>query len=833
MNSNELTRMYEVNIKDLELDIDVSQFQFQTTDEIQPLDEIIGQPRALKALELGLGIENSGFNIYVSGVSGMGKKTIVQHLLEKRVKGKNIPPDWIYVNNFDQPDKPIAISLPAGKGRELKKDMENLITRLKDELPKAFRQEDFSHEKQRISEQYRTKGRKILQELQTSADENGLIIEQSPDGRIYLIPKKDDHPMSSEEFNSLSEEDKDAISKRQAKLSEHANRVLAQQRDIEQSLRFDVKEVEKNFSRRIFEPMIREIAEKYDNQKLRKWLDNLQDHMLNNLNYFQEKDDAQQRSLTDLLSGQTEKSSISYEYEINVIVDNSYSDGAPLIIENSPNYKNLFGTIPGVTDRFGRMTTNFTHIKAGSLLQSNGGYLVFDFVEAFLEPLVWKELKRTIKSGFLEYHMYDPFGVFTTSALRPEPIPLSIKLIVLGNPLVYHLLQLYDEDFPEIFKVKADFTPEMDRKNGTEHLFAQFIRKISEEKNILPFSQDGVTELYKTSIRIAEDRSKLTTEFKKIEDIAREASFWAQQSNHDTVTCSDVRRAIDERIYRTNYIEEKIREMISKGSILISIDGTTIGQVNGLGVIQLGDYMFGKPSRLTASVGIGNAGIINIERESRLSGQTYDKAMLILEGYLRNMYAKKHPLSLSASITMEQSYGMVDGDSASVAEVLCLLSSLANIALRQDIAVTGSINQWGDVQAVGGIIAKIEGFFDICKHIGLTGNQGVCIPDANKRNLILRHDVTEAIEKHMFHIWSVSHVDQAIELLSGIHAGSIEQAETFHGRIESNLQWMNSLLKEQKVTPVEHESYPFNLVHSGTRDPRPPLPGERDAPLRK
>jgi ATP-dependent Lon protease len=422
--------------------------------------------------------------------------------------------------------------------------------------------------------------------------------------------------------------------------------------------------------------------------------------------------------------------------------------------------------------------------------------------------------------------MYDPFGVFATSSLRPEPIPLNIKLIVVGNPLVYHLFQFYDEDFSEIFKIKADFGSELDGISQPELLISRFVRKLKDSNDILPFDPGAVAELCIVSTRMAGEKGKLTAEMSKLADIVRESSFWAKKENASIVNAKHVQKAIDEKIYRSNQIAERMREYIANGTILLNVAGKVTGQINGLSIIQLGDYSFGRPTRVTASIGVGNSGIINIERESHLSGSSYDKAMMILEGYLRNTYAINHPIALSASITMEQSYGLIEGDSATISELICLLSAISGIPLRQDIAITGSVNQWGEIQAVGGIIQKIEGFFEVCKMIGLTGEQGVCIPESNVRNLILRHDVIEAIQEKKFHIWSVRNVNDAIGLLTDTTPGSIEEVDSFHYSVDQKFYSILKKLKEQQNNLIERETASFPSSPQKSKDPRPRMPGE-------
>lgn len=816
----------ELSPNDLELKLDMKEIDFETTDQLVPLDEVIGQPRALKALELGLGIHGHGYNIYMSGMSGMGKKGMVKQMLEKKAKMEPTPADWIYVNNFGQEDRPIAIKLPAGKAKELKKEMENLVNRLKDDVPRSFRQEDFSREKQRLNLFYEEQGRNEFSQLEHLAQERNLIIQEMPDGRIMLIPRKEDRPMSNDEFESLTSEQKDEVTKNQQDVSQKANQVLNKQQEFGRKLRDDVRQVERDFASRIIGPAVDDIAAKFEGPELRDWLLKVKDHMLDNLGVFRDKESTQQPIANMFGMPLPQPEEPSTEYSINVVVDNSSQKGAPIIIEESPNYKNMFGTIFGTFDRSGRLFTNYNNIKAGSLLRANGGYLVFNIMEALLEPLVWKELKRTLKSGSLEYQMYDPFGVFATSSLRPEPIPLDVKLVVVGNPLLFHLLQLYDEDFPEIFKVKADFAPEIAKSDQTGLLVGRLINKLKRTNDILPFDQSGIIELLRVGARLAGDKEKITAEMSRLADIARESSFWAKKEEARIVNAYHVQNAVEEKIYRSNLIAERIRELIDNGTLLISIDGSVTGQVNGLSIIQLGDYMFGRPSRVTASVGVGASGIINIERESRLSGSSFDKAMLILEGFLRNKYASRHSLALSASIAMEQSYGMIEGDSATVAELVCLLSAFSRIPLRQDIAITGSVNQWGQVQAVGGVTEKAEGFYDICKMKGFSGTQGVCIPSSNVRNLILRRDVVESVREGRFHVWAVSSVNEAIELLTGIPAGDVDEQGTFHWRVDQRLNEMLEIAKEQKAFPSERESTSYNLSKDGSKDPRPRLPGE-------
>lgn len=818
----------ELTPDELDIVFDAGVIGFKSTGELEPLDRILGQPRAMKALDLGLGIRHPAYNVYVAGLSGTGKKETIKRVLNERVAEDDPPSDWVYVHNFDEGDRPVAVDLEPGKGLRLRQDMKSLVEQLQDELPKAFRQEDFSREKQRVGREYEKKNREVFEELENLAKEKGLAVQQIPTGQINMVPTKDDRPMTKEEFGELSDDEKEEMTRRQQEVAEQMDSVMTRVRELKRQLDTDVRKVERDFAARIVGPRIDEVRRRYDQDKLGDWLQKMSDHIVDNLDRFRQTDGGQEQKVAQMLGVPIQAREQTFtEYCVNSLVDNSKLKHAPVVIEDAPNYKNLFGTIGGAVDRFGRITGDFTHIRAGSVLRANGGYLVLNLLEALMEPLVWKELKRSVKSGKMEFHAYDPLGVFTASAIRPDPIPLNVKLVVLGSPLVYHLLHLYDEDFGEIFKVKADFAVEMDTTEKTVEHIGRFVQKLVSREGVPPFAASGVAELARTATRLAGNREKVTAEFSRLSDVVRESGYWARQAQAGEVDAAHVRRAAEEKVYRSDLIASKIRELIAEDTLLISLDGRAVGQVNGMGVIDLGDYIFGKPSRVTASVGIGTAGVINIERESKLSGQTYDKAVLILDGYLRNKYAKEHPLALSAGIAMEQSYGMIEGDSASMAELICLLSSIADVPLRQDIAVTGSVNQWGDVQAIGGVNEKIEGFFDVCKQGELTGNQGVCVPRANLGNLVLRPDVVDAVRDGTFHVWTVNHVDGALHLLSGLPAGNFNEEGTFHGKVGECLRGMAAALKDQQALQGERASVSVQPPLPAQRDPRPPLPGQK------
>jgi ATP-dependent Lon protease len=821
---------FELTHDAVRLDVSADGFGFGDTSDLPPLDDIVGQPRAMEALDLGMGIRHRDYHVFAAGLSGTGKLDLLHKALAERINDGRVPDDWVYVNNFQEPDRPLAMNLPAGQGVALRKVVQQLLLTLVETLPKAFREEDFGKEKERLRQQYRQRAEAVFKELEDLAQKSGMTVRQLPDGEILFIPLKDGRPMTKEEVEQLTPEQIKELETHQEQLMQTAAKVLERQQEVQFELMTDVRDVARSFALRLVEPLVAGIARQFDSPKLHEWLGRFKDHVIDHLDRFRRNEEKPDNRLAALLEGEEASQPGPFvDYHVNVLVDNSGLTRPPVIIEAAPNYRNLFGTIERAVDRHGRVATNFTRIKAGSLLRANGGYLVFDLTDALGEPLVWKELKRTLKAGAVEIESYDPFSLFTVSALQPEPIPLSVRLVAAGPPLIYHLLALYDDDFSRIFRVKADFDVEIGRQRDAGRLYGQFVRKLSDEEGVLPFTADGVAALIHAGARLAGHRDKLSTEFTYVGDVVRESDFYARRAGALRVTDEHVRTANEQRVFRSNLVAEKIRELIANGTLLIELREPAVGHVNGLAVANLGDYAFGRPSRITASVGVGAAGIVNIERESRLSGQTYDKGLLILEGYLRNTYSQEQPLALSASIAMEQSYSGIDGDSASVAELLCLLSAIAGVPLRQDVAVTGSINQWGQVQAIGGVNEKVEGFFDVCSAAGLTGTQGVCLPQSNVKNLVLRPDVVDAIGQQRFHLWGVSHVDEAIELFTRLKPGDVKSAATFHGKVMERLAWMIKVLKDKPAPVANRVLWMPGERPEAPRDPRPPLPDEGDA----
>ncbi len=799
---------------------------FTNTGELEPLDEIIGQDRAMAALEIGLGIPHEGYNIYVAGLTGTGKTDTIRRSLQKRLDKTTAPCDWVYVNNFDDPDEPWAIGLPAGKGRQLRKDMERLVERLREALPKAFREQDFSSEKEQLGERYQERVKEQTDRLNDLAKERGFRISTSPDGAVGFIPLVGDEPLQNREaFEKLSDEEKQRIREGETELAKEATRIMQQQRDMMQDLSEEIRDIERRFGANVTEPLIESIKARYgESKRVLEYLDKVGRHMLENLSDFREP--AVGRSGVGFMEGLAaglEPGPRFLEYQVNVVVDHSQSERAPVIIEETPTYRNLFGSIERTADQRGRLVTNLTQIRAGSLLRASGGYLVFNIEDALTEPFVYKSLKRAMKSGYIQIETYNPWIPFTTGGMRPEPIKFNTKVVALGSPMLYYMLRFYDDEFASIFKIRSDFGTEMPRESTQQTQYARFVAKLARDENLHHFTRDAVAEVIRFSCRRVADKNKLLTRFSEVADVLRESDYFAGLAASDLVEAEHVRQALENRVYRSNRIADKITELISEGVLLVDTEGSKVGQVNGLAVYDVGDVMFGRPSRVTASVGLGSEGVINIEREARLSGSTHDKGVLILAGYLRNKYGQDKPLALSASLCFEQSYGGVDGDSASSTELFALLSNLAQVPLRQDIAVTGSVNQWGQIQAIGGVNEKVEGFFDVCRVTGLTGKQGVCIPASNIRGLVLRDDVRKAIDEGRFHIYAIENVDQGLELLTGIKAGAPEEEGTLHGLVDKRLRSMAGELRAFGGTRETRV-----VTHTGGDEKPPAPPGTPD-----
>jgi len=797
----------EVPIEKLRWRCDPEALPFETTQTIQACEEIIGQERAQEAIRLGLNIHSVGYNIFVTGLTGTGRFTTIKCILEElNIRGK-IPNDFCYVNNFKNPDMPHMLSLPPGQGNAFKKEMETLIETLKKKIPFMFENETYLNKKKEVVEKFRNKQAEMFREFEKKVNKEGFALVQvqmGPYSRPGIFPLVEGNPVNIEQLQSMVEENKfskeelEKLKEKQVQLINELEDIFKETRKAEKEIKEELTSLDNEVISPAVKDSISDIKEKFGYEKVRQYLDEVQEDILTNLGRFREKEETPSPIPGLVLPQPVDSFS---EYQVNVLVDNSETKGAPIIVETTPNYRNLFGTIERVVERSGIWKTDFLHIKAGSFLGANGGYLIFNALDALMEPWVWPALKRTLKNQVIEIQTYDPFYFFSTSALKPEPIECNTKVILIGDAQIYYLLYGLDDDFKKIFKIKADFDSVMNKDNDKIQQYASFIRKICDEDKLRPFDKMGIAAVVEHGVRITGRQKKLSTRFHLIADLLREANYWAEKDGSDVVTEKHVDKAIDKRNYRVNLIEEKIQEMIDDGTILIDSDGRVVGQVNGLSVYNLGDYMFGKPSRITAKTSLGKAGIINIEREAEMSGPIHNKGVYILTGYLRGKYAQDKPITMSASLCFEQSYSGIEGDSASSTEIYALLSSISGLPLRQDIAVTGSVNQKGEVQPIGGVNEKIEGFFDVCKAKGLTGKQGVMIPHLNIDDLMLRKDVVEAVKERKFRIYPVKTIDQGIEILTGVEAGEkLENGRFKEGTVsdlvDKKLRELGSKIKE-------------------------------------
>ncbi len=745
-------------------------FNFKTTDEVKITREIIGQERAIKALQLGLEIEASGYNIFVTGPAGTGRATTVQKLLERTRPVKALT-DKCYVNNFQDPDQPRLLILPAGEGRRLQADMEELVSFLVKNVPRLFEGEAYQNARQEIIDRFKEQGAARVREFEKKVAAEGFaLVQAAPVARPELAPIVEKQPVSVDALDRLVEEGKltaERAKEIKARYKELSNELLAifkELREFERQAREALSQLDKEIINPVLDERIGELRERYQDNKVQEYLQEVREAIVDGIEIFRHRAEG----------AEGEKGGVDpyLPFRVNVLVDNSGTRTAPVVFETNPSYRNLFGSIERVSDRAGQWRTDFTHIKAGSLLRADGGFLVVNALDLLVEPGVWPNLKRTLRNRKLEISAYDPFAnLFGTTALKPEPIPLDLKVIMIGDSFVYTLLAAYDEEFKKVFKVRADFDWVMERNRSAVTEYAQVIKTLCEKENLRPFDRSAVARVIEFGARLAGRQNKLSTRFNVIADVLKEASYWAGKAGAAVVTAEHVNRAIAERRERVKMLEDKLQESIRERLLFIDVKGAVPGQVNGLAVYDTGEHAFAIPVRITARVGVGSAGIISVEREAELSGPIHNKGLYIITGYLRNRYASDQPLVLSASITFEQSYGGIDGDSASSTELYALLSELSGLPLRQDIAVTGSVNQKGEIQPIGGVNEKIEGFFDVCRAKGLTGTQGVMIPRANLGDLMLREDVVEAVRQGKFHIYAVETIDEGIEILTGVPAG--------------------------------------------------------------
>lgn len=758
---------------------DPKSLKVKSTNEVRATKEIIGQDRALRALRMGLEMKHPGYNVFVTGFSGTGRMTTIKRLLSEFQDKKTSLRDHCYLHNFINNDQPILVTLPAGQGSQLREEMDNLLQEFLKNIPGVFESKRFKEERKRSMEFFQERQRSVLKDFEQKVRERGFEVIQvqvGPMMRPDIAPLHEGQPITFDQMDAFMKEGK--ITKQQVEqmiqdrtqLEGQMELMLRELRNIEKKAKESIESLTEKFVLPMVKESLNELRNKYKEKKLQEYLDQVQESVMGDLNRFRAGDE-QPSPMIPGVQQQEKEEDLFLEYQVNVVVDNSRTTGVPIIIETNPKFKNIFGTIEREIDRNGIWRTDFTLIKAGSLLSADGGFLVINALDALVEPGVWQTLKRTLRNGLLDIQPVEG-GIFgTSSAFKPEPIEIDVKVVMLGDAYVYFMLYEQDDDFKKIFKVRADFDTEMPKVNNTINKYLHFITMICEDEKLLPFDDKGIAAVIEHGVRLAGRQNKLSTRFNVIADIVREANYWAGKVSDEIVTAAHVQKAIDEHVERIKLVEEKSKEMIHEGTILIDTAGSTVGQVNGLSVLDMHEYMFGMPSRITAKTSIGRMGIINIEREAAMSGPIHNKGVLIISGYLHGMYAHNKPLTMNASITFEQNYGGIEGDSASSTEIYAILSSLADLPLRQEISVTGSVNQNGEIQPIGGVNQKIEGFFDVCNKRGLTGTQGVMIPHQNKKDLMLRREVIEAVEKGMFHVYAIRTINEGIELLTGIKAG--------------------------------------------------------------
>lgn len=761
--------------KELRKPCDPNRFGFVTTAEIPPLSRIVGQARALDAIDFGLDMRSLGFNIYVLGESGTGKTSAIRSFVSEKAKTAPVPPDRAYVFNFRDPEGPIALSLAPGRGTEFQRDMRELVEYLRSAIPKVFDSKEYEGQKGRIVEGFQARQKEIFGTLEEEAKSRGFIVRPTINGFSIVAMDDSGEPMTEEKFNALDDTKRGELRDNGKRIQERLDDVVRIVKTAERAAKDTLAELERNAALSVLGHRLEEIRKRHEgNERLLRYLDDVRENVLGSIEDFKGGGEETPSPLPFLKVGRQEPD--FSRYSVNVIVNNGAANGAPCVFENNPTYYNLFGRIE---HRFqmGAAFTDFTMIKSGALHKANGGFLVINALDLLRNIFSYDALKRAIRTREVRIEdVWEQYRLVTTTSMKPEPIPLDVKIVLIGNPEIYYLLYNLDEEYRELFKVKADFDHRIERTEENVDQYAAFVATKSKEEALIPFSRDGVARVVDFGSRLAEDQEKLSTKFSDISNLLREANYWASREGSKVVTGDHVLRALRSKIMRNSRIEERMRELAAEGTIILETAGEQAGQVNGLAVYDMGDYSFGKPSRITATVYAGKGGILNIERETKLSGKIHEKAVLILSNYLGRRFAREAPINLTASITFEQLYGMIEGDSATCAELYALLSAVSGIPIRQGIAVTGSMDQNGAVQPIGGVNEKIEGFFDLCRLRGLDGTQGVMIPARNRRNLVLKEEVVQAVREGSFRIIEIDQVEEGVEVLMGLPAGEIDPA---------------------------------------------------------
>ena len=794
---------------------DPEEFEFETTADLEDLAEFIGQPRAVDAVRFGIGIRRNGYNLFALGAAGTGKHSLVRLYVEEQAATESVPADWCYVNNFEQQHKPRALRLPSGKGVELRRDMEQLIEELGSAIPAIFESDEYRTRSESIEQALNERKEQEVAKVQEKAHAKGIAVLRTPTG-FTLAPMRDDEPLDAEKFEKLPKDERKQIEADIEELHEELHKTMRKAPQWQKERRQKLDELNREMAVGAVSHRIETLREKYrELSNVKDYLDASETDVIGNFRMFLPKEQEKASLLGIGLTGAPEGMSWSNRYRINTLRTDDTNGGAPVIYEDNPTYNNLIGRVEHRA-QFGALITDFTMIRAGALHRANGGYLMLDARKVLTQPFAWEALKRALKSGEVRLEsLAQIISLISTVSLEPEPIPLDVKVILLGEPIIYYLLSYLDPEFEELFKVQVDFDNRMDRLEESTQLYAQLIGTLARKEDLRPFDRSAVARVVEHSARLVEDSEKLATHMRSITDLLCESDYWTGQRCSDKVNAQDVQRAIDTRIHRADRLRARVQEEIRRGTILIDTQGKKIGQINGLSVVRIGGFSFGHPTRITARVRIGEEQVVDIEREVEIGGPIHSKGVLILSHFLGARYALNYPLSLSASLVFEQSYGGVEGDSASSAELYALLSALAELPIMQSLAVTGSVNQHGEVQAIGGINEKIEGFFDICQARGLSGEQGVLIPASNVKHLMLRHDLVDAVTAGKFSVYAVKTIDEGIELLTGVAAGKRNKAGWFpddsvNQRVEEKLigysERMRDFAASQKKSEGKEEN---------------------------
>lgn len=779
------------------------QFNFESTHELERLTEIVGQPRAAEAIRFGTHIHRQGYNIFAFGSPGTGKRSLIRQYLERQAPQENPPDDWCYVHNFKEPSQPRALRLPTGKGGHLREDMEQFIDEIPHTLSNQFESDEYQQRRQQLEQEFAQRKEKSEEEIKERARQRGLAAVTTPQGLFWVPADEEGQPLKPGE---ISQERDEELRGEAEKLKQEVSHLVQDASRVEREKQRKLKELNREVAAEAIAPLIQELRDSYqDLPKVLDYFEGVKNDVVENsqdlLKMARQQEQEQPQGMQQMAQllgrpgrGGANSESVLRRYRINLIIANESSGGAPLVDEDHPTYPNVIGRIEQQA-QMGALVTDFNLIKPGALHRANGGYLILDVQRLLSQPIyVWDALKRSLQNREIRIESVgQTTGLVSTVSLEPEPIPLDVKVVLVGQPLQYQLLLQIDPDFADLFKVAADFASDMERGEAEQQLYAQMIATIAAGERLHPFDPSAVARIVEQGSRLVGDAKKLSVEMRSLTDLLCEADYWSRDRHSEIVQAEDVQRAIDARIYRLDRLRERLQEQIGRGLLRIDTDGAKVGQVNGLAVVQSGNFMFGRPSRITARIRLGKGEVVDIEREVALGGPIHSKGVLILAGFLTGRYAQDLPLSLSASLVFEQSYAGIGGDSASSAELYALLSAIARVPIQQSFAVTGSVNQRGEIQAIGGVNEKIEGFFDTCRQEGLTGQQGVLIPADNIQNLMLRQDVRDAVQQGQFHIYPIETVDRGIELLTGVSAGEPDErdnypADTINGKVRDRLR---------------------------------------------